>query len=347
MTQTIYSPAHPYGNTGFNGPTEEPTVALRPRRRFAPAPGVSPHPGWGQAPAAPNHYPGPIPQLAPQHSNPWGVPNTWGPPAPWAQPPAGGQSPKTQRWLLALAGAAAAVAAITVAVAASTARHNDSAAGPAGVQVPNPPTKSTAASAPSASAPVAPPSHAGLVSDEALPTLVPDPAYIGQIMGTTGLEPIDKLDGPGMFTDDADPAQCVGVIIPANKNVYVGAGSRAAYVQALHDQSRTTVFDGVTTFATSSLAGDFVTQQAPTWQACQSTPIVMDPSHDKPMSWTVQDVTRQGDTLTARVSVPGGPSCQRALTSKNNVVIDVTACNANPSNEAVTIASEIARRAAQ
>jgi hypothetical protein len=65
------------------------------------------------------------------------------------------------------------------------------------------------------------------------------------------------------------------------------------------------------------------------------------------MSWTVQDVTRQGDTLTARVSVPGGPSCQRALTSKNNVVIDVTACNANPSNEAVTIASEIARRAAQ
>jgi hypothetical protein len=135
--------------------------------------------------------------------------------------------------------------------------------------------------------------------------------------------------------------------IPANENAYAGSGSRATYVQALHDQSRTTVFSAVTTFATSSLAGDLVAQQAATWQTCRSAPVVLDPGHGNPITWTVEDVSQQGGTLTARISAAGGPSCQRALTSKNNVVIDVTTCNANPSNEAVTIASAIAKRAAQ
>jgi PknH-like extracellular domain len=341
MTQTITPPAHQYGNGGFGRPTEEPTVALRPRPRFASAPVLSAPPVWGPpATAAPNQYAGPIPSMAPQHSSPWGVPNGWAPPAPWGMPPAGGQSPKTQRWLLAVAGAAVAVATITVAVAASG--HNDSPAAPAGVPVPPPPTKSTAPATPSA--PVAPP-QIRAISDEALPTLLLDPAYVGQVMGTTGLELIDKLSGPGMFTDTADPAQCVGVVIPANENAYAGSGSRATFVQALHDQSRTTVFSAVTTFATSSLAGDLVAQQAGTWQTCRSAPVVLDPGHDNPTTWTVDDVSQQGGTLTARVSAAGGPSCQRALTSKNNVVIDVTTCSANPSNEAVTIASAIAQRA--
>lgn len=334
MTQTFTPPAHRYGNGGFGRPTEEPTVSLRQRP-----------PAWAQAaPASPNHYAGPIPPMAPPHSSPWGVPNAWAPPAPWGMPPAGGQSPKTQRWLLAVAGAAVAVAAITVAVAASTSGHNDSPAVPGGVPVPTPPTKSSAPTTPSA--PVAPP-QIRAISDAALPSLLLDPAYVGQVMGTTGLESIDKLSGSGMFTDTADPAQCVGVVIPANENAYAGSGSRATYVQALHDQSRTTVFSAVTTFATSSLAGDLVAQQAAIWQTCRSAPVVLDPGHGNPTTWTVEDVSPQGGTLTARISAAGGLSCQRALTSKNNVVIDVTTCNTNPSNEAVTIASAIAKRAAQ
>jgi PknH-like extracellular domain len=333
MTHTLTPPAHQYGN-GFGRPTEEPTVSLRPRPVWAPA-----------ATASPNYYAGPIPPMAPEHASPWGVPNAWAPPAPWGMPPAGGRSPKTQRWLLAVAGAAVAMAAITVAVAASNSGHNYSPAIPGGVPVPAPPTKSTAPTTPSM--PVAPP-QIRAISDEALPTLLPDPAYVGQVMGTPGLELLDKLSGPGMFTDTADPAQCVGVVIPANENAYAGSGSRATYVQALHDQSKTTtVFSAVTTFATPSMAGDLVAQQAAAWQTCRSAPIVLDAAHGNPTTWTVQDVSQQGGTLTARISAAAGPSCQRAMTSKNNVVIDVTTCNASPSNEAATIASAIAKRAAQ
>jgi hypothetical protein len=256
-------------------------------------------------------------------------------------PPVGRHSPNTQRWLVAIAGAAVAVAAVTVAVAASG--HNDSPAVPGGVPVPAPPTKSTAPATPSA--PVAPP-QMRTISDNTLPTLLPDPAYVGQVMGAPGLEAIDKLSGPGMFTDVADPPQCVGAIIPADENAYAGSGSRATYVQALHDQSRTTVFSAVTTFGTASSAQDLVAAQGPTWATCRSAPIVMDRDHGNPTTWTVQDVSVHGGIVTARISAASGPTCQRALTSKNNVVIDVTACNANPSNEAVTIASAIANRVA-
>lgn len=350
MTHTITPPAHRYGPAGFGRPTEDPTVALRPRPAVGMAPAFGPSPVWGRpVTPSPNYYQAPIPQMAPQNPNPWGVPNAWAQPAPWAMPPAGGRSPHTQRWLLAIAGAAVVVAAVTVAVAASTGSHDNSPAVPGGVPVPSPPTKS---SAPSTAVmvpavPSAPSAPASVVSDEALPSLIPDAAYIGQVMGTTGLESIDKLSGPGMFSDDADPAQCVGVIIPANRNAYAGSGPRASYSQALHDQGSTTVFAAATTFPTASLAADFVSQQRPIWQACQSTPVRLDPGHENPMTWNVHDVSRQADTLTAHISVAGGPSCQRALMSKNNVVIDVTACNANPLNEAVTIASAISQRAAQ
>lgn len=330
MTRTLTPPAPQHGNGGFGRPTEEATVALRPRTRYASAP------VWGP--------PGPIPPMAPPQARPWGVPNAWAPPAPWGAP-MGGQNPKTQRWLLAVAGAAVAVATITVAVAASTSGHNGSPAVPGGVPVPAPPTKSSAAPAPST--PVAPPQVTS-ISDSALPTLLPDPAYVAQIMGTAGLEAIDKLSGPGMFTDVADPARCVGAIIPANENAYAGSGSRATYAQALHDQGRTvTVLSAVTTFGTASSATDLVGQQGATWATCQTTPVVLNPSHPNPLTWTVQDVAVHRGIITARISASGGATCQRALTSNNNVVIDVTACNANPTSEAETLALTIAKRVAQ
>lgn len=344
MAHTISSPTHPQSPTGFGPSIEEPTVALRPRPGIGLAP-IQHQPSqrmgpqrWGHGATAPvNHYAGPRPGAAPYNSAPWGNPNAWGSPPPWAMPPAGGARRKTQHWLLAATGAVVAVAAVTIAVAASTGKDNGSATASHGVPVPNPPTKSAAAPTPP------PPPPPSLVSDATLPTLLPDPAQVAQVMGTTVMDPIDKLSGPGMYTDNADPAQCVGLVIPAAKNAYAGSGWRATYVQALHDQSNR-VFDGVTTFPAASSAGNFVTQQELAWQGCRFAPVVLGPEHDKPITWTIQDVSRQGDTVTARISAQGGLSCQRALTSKSNVVIDVSACSAHPSDEAVTLASAISQR---
>ncbi|GAB4973157.1 hypothetical protein MAHJHV57_53950 [Mycobacterium avium subsp. hominissuis] len=52
--------------------------------------------------------------------------------------------------------------------------------------------------------------------------------------------------------------------------------------------------------------------------------------------------------LTANTSLRGAPAtCQRAMTVKRNVVIDVTACSGNPADSGVALASMIAERMGQ
>lgn len=154
-----------------------------------------------------------------------------------------------------------------------------------------------------------------------------------------------------MFTDQTSPPQCASVVVPVAKAAYLPAGPRATYVQALHDPDTNqlhTVFDGVTTFSTESAATAFVNQPALTWQSCRVSPIVVDPNKDKPMTWTVQDIAQRGDILTASTTLQnGGSVCQRALTAKRNVVIDVTTCTGNPGSAATTLASKIAQRLGQ
>ncbi|WP_460010458.1 sensor domain-containing protein, partial [Mycobacterium avium] len=63
---------------------------------------------------------------------------------------------------------------------------------------------------------------------------------------------------------------------------------------------------------------------------------------------TSLDLTQRDNMLTANTSLRGAPAtCQRAMTAKRNVVIDVTACSGNPADSGVALASMIAERMGQ
>jgi PknH-like extracellular domain len=49
-------------------------------------------------------------------------------------------------------------------------------------------------------------------------------------------------------------------------------------------------------------------------------------------------------TATQQNANAPGWGCGRALAARNNVVIDVTTCSANPADSAVTIANQIAAK---
>lgn len=337
MAHTLIPPTRPHGYAGYPpsydhlGAQDTVMFHRRPNGRA----GV-PAQRWGP------------PAAAQQPAGPWGVPN--GVPVPWMMPPNAGKGRKAQRWFIA-GGAAAVVAAAVVAVVAATGSSQPTA--PRTVHVPAPPVKSsTAPQTPTATpTPNSGPSAGVPVSDSALPALVPSISAVSQVMGSDGMVAIDKLDGRGTFTDESNPPECVGTILPATRAAYSGSPVGSSYVQALHDRDPDqvhTVFDAVTTFSTAPAAAAFVTQQSITWAGCQAAPVVLDPNEEKPMTWTIQDVTRQGDTLTANTSLRGADaSCQRALTAKRNVVIDVTACSEDPANTAVTLTSMIAERIGQ
>jgi hypothetical protein len=62
--------------------------------------------------------------------------------------------------------------------------------------------------------------------------------------------------------------------------------------------------------------------------------------------WTVGPVTNTNGTLIATKTQEGikNWSCERALSARNNVAIDVNACSNNPSGSAVNIVHQIAAK---
>jgi hypothetical protein len=62
--------------------------------------------------------------------------------------------------------------------------------------------------------------------------------------------------------------------------------------------------------------------------------------------WTVGPIANTNGTLSTTRTLEGGNgwACQRALTVRNNVAIDVAACSANPADAAVNIADQIAAK---
>jgi hypothetical protein len=333
MTPTLTPQRRPSGYPGGVPPTldTDRTVVLPPKAPMAVRP-VQPGSGhWvGWATPAPRHpYPG---QIAAPAIHPG-----WAPPAP-------SRSRLSTNWLLA-AGTAAAITAVAVALVVSTSSDAGSArsAGPSAVGVPVPtlPTKSPRPSTPSVPAPPA------TVDDAALAALLPDAQAISQIMGSAGMTEVPDLTGPTLFTDTADPAQCLGAVVPGARGAYAGAPWRAAYSQTVHDAATGgaphLVFTAVTTFPTAATAANFAAQQLPVWQGCQPGPITTNPG-DNPMTWTTEGVAQHGPSLVAFVHPQGSDvTCQRALTAVQNVVIDVQACSVGATNQAETITAAISQ----
>jgi serine/threonine kinase PknH len=334
MTHTLTGPA-PY--TGY--PQQVPSDAAGRDRWSGLPPATSASAQW--APQSPITYPGQLPPAAFYPAGGWGQPTTPGQPWPSAAPTRLGR--RGVAWIAAGGTATLAVAIATV-VALTTGHGNTELSASGGVHVPTPPVKS--APAPQPDAPISPSTSTPEIADVDLPGLLPPEAHISEVVGAVNLEPIDKLNGPGMFNDDANPAQCVGAVMTVAKAAYAGSGVRNTFVQALHERDQSelhTVFNGVSTFGSAAEATSFVNQQSGIWQSCQASPIVLDPGKSKPLTWTLRDVAKRGDILTANAAMDGSPAtCQRALTARRNVVIDVMTCSREVADTAATLASEIA-----
>ncbi len=193
-----------------------------------------------------------LPAPLPQHP---------GEPQPWA--PASVPAKMRQRgraWIAA--GGVAATAVIVAVVVGLTSNHTGTpTASQAQVQAPAPlPTEIAAPPAPSTAPPMESP-----VDDGDLVGLLPTPRDVARIMGVDRLAPIEKLNGPGMFSDPANPAECIGVVIPDAREAYADSGVHVNYLQAWRDpdsRALSTIQTGVSTFDSGADATAFVDQQS-------------------------------------------------------------------------------------
>lgn len=185
------------------------------------------------------------------------------------------------------------------------------------------------------------------VVERELDTLLLTPAQINPLMGAADLAIVRKHDS---MTDDSStmkPPECLAIDGSAQTQVYANSGFTAVRDQALNDGNGFTHYaeQAVVLFPTAKQAKVFFVASGLRWPACHEY------THTQSKTqWTVGPISDDNGALstisTQQQAKAGGWACGRALAVKNNVIVDVNTCSANPANSAVDIANQIVAKVA-
>ena len=177
--------------------------------------------------------------------------------------------------------------------------------------------------------------------------LLLSPEQANAAMGATAMTVTNTQTAMSDNSATMAPPECLAIDGAAEATVYANSGSWAQRDQSLNDGDRFTHYlkQAVVLFPTAQKAGDFFDTSAQRWPACRQY------SHlQSGTQWTVGEISTANGVLSTttteqNASAPGW-ACGRALTAKNNVIIDINTCSANPADSAITIANQIAANVA-
>jgi PknH-like extracellular domain len=195
-----------------------------------------------------------------------------------------------------------------------------------------------------------------------LPDLMLTPTDIDTALGITGTTsdpPKTSLeDDPVKRSDYTFPAECKYAIRSALAPIYADSGNSAVY--GYHDLAPAPagsnelespdVYQFVALFPSPDQASAFFTASSQRWPACanRQDTVPADGTHPE-LQWKVGPVSNANGVLSVPVAltingngVNVSMPCQRALTVRNNVVIDVDACRKDVGDLGVSIANQIA-----
>jgi PknH-like extracellular domain len=176
-----------------------------------------------------------------------------------------------------------------------------------------------------------------------LPGLLLSPEQVNAAMGATAMTVTDTQTAMWDNSATMAPAVCLAIDGAAEAAVYANSGYWAEHDQSLTDGDTFThyVKQAVVLFPTVEKAGAFFDASAQKWPACRQY------THTQSRSqWSVGQIANTTDTLsttaTQQNAAAPGWGCGRALAHRNNVIIDINTCSANPADTAVKIAEQIA-----
>jgi PknH-like extracellular domain len=197
-----------------------------------------------------------------------------------------------------------------------------------------------------ATEPTPTPPRASTVSLDALPGLLLDAGTVNRIEGATDIRLIPDPNPDSPFTElTIDKPECDGIQHPAQVEALRGSGYLGVRNQTL-DADQHFIAQAVIDYPSAAAATKFAAQQADNWTKCNGTPITLTSPAEGTMSFSVGTVTNSNGMLSVVFMQEGarGWGCQRALTTRNNVVIDTRSCGFNRTDQATTAASRMADR---
>jgi PknH-like extracellular domain len=139
------------------------------------------------------------------------------------------------------------------------------------------------------------------------------------------------------------PQECLAIDGAAEAPVYADSGYWAERDQSLNNGDNFTHYlkQAVVLFPTVEKALAFFNTSAQQWLACRQYTHTQSESQ-----WSVGQISNANGTLStvATQQNAGAPGwgCGRALAHRNNIIIDINTCSANPADSAVRIADQIA-----
>lgn len=186
------------------------------------------------------------------------------------------------------------------------------------------------------------------VAADALKAFMLSHEQINSAMGASDMKVTNSRDEMSDDSATMTPKECLAIDGSAQAQVYAKSGFSAVRDETLNLQEG----DNLTHFAEQALvlfptakqASAFFGASAQQWQACHDYTHVQSRTH-----WTVGAISNANGVLSTVSTLQDAPStgwkaCGRALTVKNNVVIDVNTCSPDPKNSAVDIATQIAAK---
>jgi PknH-like extracellular domain len=186
------------------------------------------------------------------------------------------------------------------------------------------------------------------VAEAALKEFLLSPEDINAAMGATDMKVTNSRTTMSDDSATMTPKECLAIDGSAQAQVYANSGFMAERDQTLDlqegDNLTHFVEQAVVLFPTAKQASDFFTASAQQWQACHDYTHIQSKTQ-----WTVGATSNTNGVLSTISTLQNPPStgwkaCGRALAVKNNVIVDVNTCSADPKNSAVDIANKIAAK---
>lgn len=346
---TVATPASP--RSIHEETTLDAAQFLRPQQ---PPPGAPPPPpGWPGQPAGHQQPPAPGPGGPPPYQHPGTWPAGYQQPPPTVVPrakPSLGSRLSEHRWWVIGAAAAIAVVLVIALIVASSGDDSSSEDGPptSPAQVPAGP-KTTVPASPTAAPPSQPPAAppAPNVAPDALPGLLLPAEQINQRMNTSGMTALPTEHAP--LGGTVTPPHCTGVWAPAYQATYDGSGYTGLAIQGVHREPSHKVAQAVVSFPDAGRAKAFYDKQVADWNACKSSHVRWEyGGNSTELDVGVPAITAGVMTvmLFPTNSPTAGQQCERDMTVRGNVIVDVRACSPTVGSAGLSIATAIADKVA-
>ena len=173
--------------------------------------------------------------------------------------------------------------------------------------------------------------------------LLLNPDQVNATMGTTGMAVTSQQTSMSDNGATMAPPECLAIDGAAEAPVYADSGYWAERDQSLNNGDKFTHYlkQAVVLFPTIEKAGEFFGASAERWPACHEY------THTQSgTQWSVGPIANVDGTLSViatelNAAAPGW-GCGRALTHRNNIIVDVNTCSADPADSAVRIAIQLA-----